>query len=590
MRSSIRRTALLEDGWGRELLIFLATAGIVVPLFGRLRFGVVPGFLIAGVILGPGGLGHLAGEVPWLRWITFSDPERVAPFAELGVIFLLFVIGLEFSFDRLWAMRRYVLGAGVIQFLVSAVAMVGGAMLMGTDPPVALVIGLALALSSTAIVTQVLLDSRRLAQPVGRVSLGILLFQDLMVVPIVIVVSLLGGGELAATGAVLRAIGLAVAALLLVLVAGRYLTRPLLRTAAATGNRDLVVAIAAFLAIGTAVLTAAAGLSPALGAFLAGLLLGESEYRHQLEVDVEPFKGLLLGLFFMTVGMTIDVAILLANPLTYVAIVAAILVAKAIVVFGAVKAVGVETAVATEAAFVLAAAGEFAFVVFTLAMRIGLIEPGQARFLIAAAALSMFAIPLLAGLGRRAAAGLADRDAKAKHAVRDHEAGEFVDHVVIGGFGRVGRTIARLLDDEGIPYVALDLDADLVARERKAGRPLFYGDASRREVLERVGAAAARALVVTSDDPLASERTVRAIRRAWPSATILARARDGDHARRLHALGVSAAVPETLEGSLQLGAQVLFALGLPEEAVDTRIDYLRAAERRRLSSGGDHDA
>jgi CPA2 family monovalent cation:H+ antiporter-2 len=581
---------MLEDGWGRELLVFLATAGIVVPLFGRLRFGAVPGFLIAGVALGPGGLGLLAGEQPWLRWITFSDPERVRPFAELGVIFLLFVIGLEFSVDRLWSMRRYVLGVGVIQVVASATVIVGATMLLGAEAPLALVIGLALALSSTAIVTQVLLDARRFAAVVGSVSLGVLLFQDLTVVPIVIVVELLGGGEVAATGAILRAVALAVAAVAGILLVGRYLTRPLLRIAAATGNRDLVIAIALFLAIGTAVLTASAGLSPALGAFLAGLLLGESEYRHQLEVDVEPFKGLLLGLFFMTVGMSIDVVALLTSPLTYVAAVAALLVAKGVIAFAAARIMRVETAVSLEAAFLLAGAGEFAFVVFTIATRRDLMAFGEAQFLITVAALSMFSIPALGALGRRAAGRARHRADTAHHGAAEGELDALSDHVVIGGFGRVGRTVARLLDDEAIPYVALDLDGALCAREREAGRPVYYGDASRRPMLEKVGGGRARAFVVTTDDPDASERTVREIRAVWPHASVLARARDGAHARRLHALGVSAAVPETLEGSLQLGAEVLVAAGLPEDVVDTRVDYLRSQEMGRLSGGGEREA
>lgn len=578
---------MLEGGWGRELLIFLATAGIVVPFFGRLHFGVVPGFLIAGVVLGPGGLGHFGSDIPWLRWVTFSDPERVRPFAELGVVFLLFVIGLEFSVDRLWAMRRYVLGVGVIQVLVSAVAIAAGTYAFGADPTLALVIGLALALSSTAIVSQVLLDARRFGRSVGRVSLGVLLFQDLMVVPIVIIVELLGGGEVAATGAVLRAVALAVAAVAGILLVGRYLTRPLLRIAAASGNRDLVVAIALFLAIGTALLTAAAGLSPALGAFLAGLLLGESEYRHQLEVDVEPFKGLLLGLFFMTVGMSIDLAALLSGPLAYLAAVAGLVAVKGVIVFAASRAMRIEAPVSIEAAFLLAGAGEFAFVVFTIAFRRDLLEAPEAQFLIAVAALSMLAIPLLGALGRKLAGRVKERADAARHGAREGEFDAFSDHVVIGGFGRVGRTVAQLLDVENIPYVALDLDADLCAREREAGRPVYYGDVSRKAMIEKVGGSRARAFVVTSDDPAASERTVREIRSAWPQAVILARARDAAHAQRLHALGVNAAVPETLEGSLQLGAEVLTAVGLPEDAVDTRIDYLRAKETRRLAGRED---
>jgi K+:H+ antiporter len=576
---------MLEEGWGPELLLFLGTAGIVVPLFGRLRFGIIPGFLIAGVALGPTGLGQLAGEWPWLRWVTFPDPERVRPFAELGVVFLLFLIGLEFSFERLWAMRRYVIGVGALQVFGALAVLIAAAIALGVDPTVALVAGLALSLSSTAIATQVLIDRRRFALPVGRLSIGVLLFQDLMVVPIVIVVEMLGGdGEGSAALTVLRAIGLAVLAIAGILLVGRFLARPLLRAAAASGSRDLVIAIALFLAAGTAVLTASAGLSPALGAFLAGLLLAESEYRHQLEVDVEPFKGLLLGLFFMTVGMSIDVVAVLLDPFTYVVVVLGVLLFKAVTAFLAAWAMRIETARAVEAAFLLAGAGEFAFVVLTLARRHGLVAIDQAQFLLAIAALSMFAIPAMAAAGSRIAGRAQRRDDDSRHGAAAGELDTLADHVIIGGFGRVGRTIARLLDDSGIPYVALDLDSALCARERKAGRLVYYGDGSRKAILDKVGGGRARAFVVTSDDPRASEQTVREIRAAWPSAMVLARARDAAHARRLHALDVNIAVPETLEGSLQLGAEVLKAIGLPEEAAHTRVEHLRSEEIQRLSS------
>ena len=576
---------MFEEALGNELLIFLGTAGVVVPLFGKLRFGVVPGFLIAGVLLGPGGLGRLAGDLPWLGWVTVSDPDRMRPFAELGVLFLLFLIGLEFSFERLWAMRRFVLGVGSLQFFASVVALLGGALLIGIVGPVALVAGLALALSSTATVTQVLFEARRMAQPVGRLALGVLLFQDLMVVPIVIVIGLLGGEEVAAGGVVVEAIGLAVAAIAAIILAGRFLARPLLRIAAATGSRDLVVAIALFLAIGTALLTSAAGLSSALGAFLAGLLLGESEYRHQLEVDIEPFKGLLLGLFFMTVGMGLNLAVAAVVPLAFVAVLVAFLAVKAVIMFGAARVMGVDVPVAVEGALVMAGAGEFAFVVFTLAGRHAILGPGEVQFLIALAAVSMLAIPLLAGLGQRAAAAVKDRQDRTRHPLDGGDGERLADHVVIGGFGRVGRVVARLLDAEAIPYVALDLDGDLIAEERRAGHAVYYGDAGRREILDRVGGARARAFVVTTNEPLASERMVKAIRQAWPAAIVHARARDSRHAARLAALGVTGAVPETLEGSLQLGAQLLIGIGLPEEAVDARITVARAAAISRLAAG-----
>lgn len=576
---------MIEGDWLRELLIVLATAGVVVPLFGRLRFGVVPGFLLAGIALGPGGLGRLTGALPWLSWITFSDPERVAPFAELGVVFLLFLIGLEFSLERLWAMRRLVLGIGSVQFVASAVVIGGGATIATGSLVVGLLAGLALALSSTAIVTQTLIDAHRFATPVGRTSLGVLLFQDLMVVPIVIIVGLLSGKEVAVSGALLRGVGLAVAVLVLIALAGRYLVRPLLRLAASAGSRELVIAIALFLAIGTALLTGGVGLSYALGAFIAGILLGESEYRHQLEVDIEPFKGLLLGLFFMTVGMSLDLGALATVPLAFIGALLGLVAVKVAVAFGAARLFAVKPSVALESAFVLAGAGEFALVVFALARREGLLLPVPLQFLTSLAALTMIAIPALAGLGRRFGDSLVARQETAGHRVDDIEAGTFSDHVVIGGFGRVGETIARVLDAEQIPYVAVDLDAELVARQRQAGRQVFYGDASRQEILTRLGGASARAFVVTTDAPEAAERMVRAIRAAWPASAIHARALDPDHALRLTEAGATNVVPEALEGSLQLAGRVLGHVGLPDEAIDYRLDVQREQEIRRLSGG-----
>ena len=576
---------MFEEGGIKELLIVLATAGVVVPLFGRMRLGVVPGFLIAGVILGPAGLARLVGDYPWLATITVLTPERVQPLAELGVLFLLFLIGLEFSLDRLWKMRRLVLGLGSAQFFVSAVIIFAGVAIVGYGFEIALVIGLAFALSSTAIVMQLLIDAHRFAAPVGRVSVGVLLFQDLMVVPVVIVIGLLGGEAAGVQGAIVGAIGLAVAVLVTIVVAGRYLVGPLLRLAGMTGSRELIVAIALFLAIGTALLTSAVGLSSALGAFLAGLLLGESEYRHQLEVDIEPFKGLLLGLFFMSVGMSLDLAEIATAPILYFGALLALLIAKGIVIFGAARLLGIEAPVAIEAAFVLAGAGEFAFVVFTLAASEHLFEPTLHQFVVSVAALSMIAIPGLAIVGQRLGRSLEHRHASYRDGVDDIDTQALSDHVIIGGYGRVGRTIGRVLDAEKIPFVALDIKADRVSQYRKEGQPVYFGDASRREILEKLGGANARAFVVTTDQPAATEHMVKAILAAWPDATIHARALDGDHAHILTKIGVKDVVPEALEGSLQLAGQILANVGLPDDAVDARLAVARESEIGRFEAG-----
>jgi K+:H+ antiporter len=574
---------MLDETGIKHILIFLATAGIVVPLFGRLRIGVVPGFLLAGVILGPLGLGRLASDYPWLSFFTFTTNEYVLVFADLGVLFLLFLIGLEFSLERLWSMRKLVLGLGSIQFIVSTLVILAGVSVLEDSFDISLIVGLALALSSTAIVTQVLIEARRFASPVGQVSIAVLLFQDLMVVPVVIIVGLLGGGDAALHGAVLRAICLAAAALTIILVAGRFLVGPLLHLAARTGSREIVVSIALLLAIGTAVVTNAAGLSPALGAFLAGLLLGESEYRHQVEVDIEPFKGILLGLFFMTVGTSVDLVAIAATPWTYFGALAALLVVKGLILYGAARLFGLDRAISIEAAFVLAGAGEFAFVTFKLASGEQLLDDSEYQFLITVSALAMLTIPVLAIAGRKLATVVGQKQA-GKAAFDGFDRGALSDHVIIGGFGRIGRTVGRVLDAERIPFVALDLDADMVAAQRRAGIPVFYGDASRREILERVGAERAQAFVVTTNEPYVTERMVRSILAAWPEATIHARALDANHAEKLAAIGVKDVVPEALEGSLLLAGRILASIGMPDDAISARLDVARQSEIRRLDT------
>ncbi len=572
---------MFDSSWLKDLMIVLATAGVVVPLFGWLRLGIVPGFLVAGVLLGPGGLGHLVGVAPWLEPLTFSAPDRVEPFAELGVVFLLFLIGLEFSFDRLWSMRRMVFGAGSAQFVIASVLIIAIVVWFAQSFAAALVLGFAFALSSTAIGSQVLIETHRFASRAGRLSIAVLLFQDLMVVPVVIVVELLSGGEFALPGAIARAIGLAIAGVAIIVVAGRFVVGPLMRLAAGTRSRETVVAIAMFLAIGTAFLTAAVGLSAALGAFLAGILLGENEYRHQLEVDLEPFKGLLLGLFFMTVGMTLDLATLAAALPALVLMVAALIGLKLAAMVLAGKLWRLPHSVTVESAFVLAGAGEFAFVIFTLARGQALISTEVLEIAVTVAALSMLTLPALAAVGRNLGRRLSQDEAARDHGI-DHLP-EFHDHVIIGGFGRVGEMVARVLDSEQIPYVAVDLNSVRVTEKRRDGRPVFYGDASRREILERVGGGAARAFVVTPDSPAATERMVRAIRHAWPNAVIHARALDTDHARRLAEAGAGEVVPEALEGSLQLAGRVLLGVGLPDDVVDLRLSVQREAEITRLA-------
>ena len=391
---------VVDAAWIKDVFVFLGAAGIVVPLFHRARIGAVLGFLVVGLVVGPYGLGRIAQEYPWFEYLTIRDPRRVEPFAELGVIFLLFLLGLELSFARLWQMRRYVLGVGGIQVGLTALVIGAAAGLAGAGEA-AIVVGLCLALSSTAIVMQLLREQHRSATATGRLALAILLFQDLMVVPILFVTGVLGGGKGGIGTGLLIALGQAAAAVGIIMVAGRYVMRPLLRFVVATGSRDLIMAVTVLIVVAAAGSTGAAGLTTALGAFLAGLLLGETEYGHQIEIDLDPFKGLLLGLFFVTVGMTIDLREIAAQALYVFAAVIGLLAIKAVTLFGAARVLGVSRALSLEVALILAQAGEFAFVVIALARGNGLFAEPLAQFVTAVVGISMILTPLLAIGARR---------------------------------------------------------------------------------------------------------------------------------------------------------------------------------------------
>ncbi len=577
------------DAGHRDFLIFLVVAGIVVPLFSRLRLSIVLGFLLAGVLLGPGGLGKLVGQAPWLDDFTIADQERVEPFAELGVLFLLFTIGLELSVDRLWAMRRLVFGAGSAQVLVTATVIAAAAMLLGVAGGSAIIIGLALAFSSTAIVLQVLAEEGRLGGPAGEPALGVLLMQDLWVVPAVILVGVLAGDGEGVLAAAVQGFGLAVLVVVVILFAGRIAMPPLLTLAANTRAREIMLAIALLIAVGSAAVSEAAGLSPELGAFLAGLLFGGSAYRHQVEVDIEPFKGLLLGLFFMTVGMSVDVAALIDQIGWVVLAVLALLAAKAAILWLVLRLFGVVRPAAVEVALLLAGGGEFAFVIFGLVRSDSLVGATLLQFLTTVVAVSMVVTPGLGAVARRIATRLERQDG-ARSAGRDGAAAELTGHVVIGGFGRVGETVGRVLDGLGMPYAAIDLDPDRVNAARRAGRHVAFGDASRPEMLEHVGAARARAFVVTSDSAAETDRTVAAIATAWPGVPIYARAKDAAHAARLRGLGATDSVMEAVEGSLQLAAITLEGLGAPEDTVEDAVDRVRAEQMARLAAASDRAA
>ena len=568
----------------KGFLIFLVAAGVIVPLFHRARISAVLGFLLVGVALGPHGFGRLAGDYPWLQYVTLDDPERAAPLAELGIIFLLFMLGLELSIDRLWQLRRYVLGVGLAQMALTTVAIGLVVRFVIAPPPAGLVLGLCLALSSTAIVMQLLAEQHRTATPLGRIALSVLLFQDLMVVPVLFVVGMLAGGRESGIVALVLPFVLALAAVPVLMGAGRYVVRPLMHSAGLTGSRELILALVLLIVVGFAAGAGAAGMSFALGAFLAGLLLSESEYRHQIEVDIEPFKGLLLGIFFIAVGSSVDPAVVSRHAVAIFGALAGLVAIKAAILFAVARAFRIGWATSAEVALLLAQAGEFAFVVIGIAQRGHLISPELASAAVAVAALSMMVTPLLAALARSAGRKLDRKDHGA--AEPDADGSEFEDHVVIGGFGRVGQTVARLLEAENVAYVALDTNAQLVAEQSKLGRPVYFGDAGRAEMLTRVGAPRARAFVVTVNAPLAAEHMVTAACGMKSQALVFARAKDAEHAARLLELGAVGVIPETVEASLQLGGRLLETLGLPAEAVSQRLAVARVQEMIRPPQAG----
>lgn len=568
----------MSDALLKDAFVYLVAAGILVPVFHRARIGAVVGFIAVGAVLGPHGLGRLAEDLPLVRFVTISSPERAAPFGELGVIFLLFLLGIEFSAARLWALRREVFGVGWLQVLFCGAALAAGAALVvGYPAGLALVLGFSLAMSSTAVVGQLLREQHRALAPLGQLVIAVLLFQDLMVAPLLLAAELLAGEAGNVAYVAVAALAKAVGAVLLILVAGRFVLAPLVAAAVSTRSRELIMAITLVVVVGSATITHTAGLSGALGAFLAGMLLSETAYRHQIEVDLEPFKGLLVGVFFVTVGMSVDFAEVLPRLGTILAATLGVLVVKSAFTYAAARIMGIARPAAAEAAILLAQTGEFTLVVIGLLSARGALAAVDAGALVSVVGLSLVATPLLARLGGRLARALDSQSPSELASPREAVA---KGHVIIGGFGRVGHTIAQVLEEEGVPFVAVDNDPRRVAQDRAAGWPVFFGDAGRVEMLERLGAEGARAFVVTLDAPSAAERMVGVVRQHWGGAVVVARAKDAEHARRLCNLGVAGVIPEAVEASLQLSARLLGALGLPDDAVAERI--AQAREKVRL--------
>jgi CPA2 family monovalent cation:H+ antiporter-2 len=579
----------VSPGSYKDVVLFLATAGVIVPLFRRWKISPILGFLGAGVVLGPAGLGALTDAAPWLGYFTIANPDEVAQLAEFGVVFLLFMIGLELSWERLRLMRRYVFGLGALQVGLCITAIAAAALAMGQPLAAAVAIGAALALSSTAVVMPILAEQKRQHALAGRATFSVLLFQDLAVAPILITLSILGrGGDDAFSPQLLLAFAPSVLAVAALVLFGRLLLRPMLKSVARAKSEELFMAACLLVVIGAGLVSAVAGLSMALGAFIAGLLLAETEYRHEVEVTIEPFKGLLLGLFFLSVGIGLDLSLLAARPLTVLGITVGLICLNASVVFGLARAFRLPWRSAAEAALLLAGGGEFAFVILSTAMGDNLVDRSFGQMILVSSTLSMMCIPFLAGLGLK----LGGRKTAGENLAAEPEIpGEAHEpRVLVVGYGRVGRLVGDMLGRHDIPWVAAERDPKLVEAGRRAGEHIYYGDASRPEFLKRCGLETAPALVVTMDAPDGVETIVATARGMRPDLTIVARARDARQAQRLYELGATDAVPETVEASLQLSEAVLVEIGVPMgliiASIHERRDEFRKVLNRPEALGG----
>ncbi|HYC99060.1 cation:proton antiporter [Brevundimonas sp.] len=555
----------------KDLVVFLAAAGVMVPLFNRLKISPILGFLAAGVLLGPDGLARLADTAPWLSWLTISDAGQIRSLSELGVAFLLFMIGLELSWERLRSMRKLVFGLGLTQVAACTVVLAGLFMLMGQTLVSAAVLGMGLALSSTAVVMPVLAERGRVQTASGRATFAVLLAQDLAVAPILITVTVLAalaqsGGDIDAgtlRTALLTLVPAAVGLALLVGL-GRLVLRPMFRSVARAKSRgqgqEMFVAASLLVVVGAGVAAQAAGLSMSLGALIAGVLLAETEFRREVELAIEPFKGLLLGVFFVGVGIGLDLDVVVADPLGVFGLAAALTAVKVAMIFGAARLWGVKNKAAIETALVLGPAGEFAFVILGAGLVEGIASPAFTGTVLVAATISIFTIPAMAVLAGRLTRGKTAAPDLPAEALTPAAAG---NQVLIVGFGRVGRLVGEMLTEHGQSYLALDANASTVAKGRAEGANVFYGDAGRPEMLQLCGVATARAVVVTMDAPTKVDEVVRAARGLRPDLILIARARDERHAERLYHLGVTDAVPETTEAALQLAENTLVDLGVP---------------------------
>ncbi|MBY0354614.1 MAG: cation:proton antiporter [Rickettsiales bacterium] len=559
----------------RESLLIFAIAGVIVPLVSRLRVSAVLCYLMVGLLISPYALATLSTDYPWLNILVIDDAAMVHTLSELGVIFLLFMIGLELSLHRLWEMRRLVLGLGGVQIILTASIITLIALQFNNSIQVSLLIGTSMALSSTAIVMQLLRDQHRLAAPIGTVCFSILLMQDLAVVPILSLLNAFQQDGMSIPMALGRSLGLAILSIGGIYMVGRFMLRPLLSFLGAGRNIEGFFALILFIIIGTAGITEGAGLSAALGAFLAGLLIAETEYRHEVEVMTDPLRGLLLGVFFLSIGMRTDITEIVREPFWLLVGVVGLLTVKSSILFMTALSFRLPLAKAAEVSLLLGQAGEFALIIISMAMATGLMPREAAQYFLLLTSLSMMLTPLLALIARWLGRALMNPGRAVPDWLQTTGRKQRENHFIIAGFGRVGMMLGQVLEENHIAYVAVDQNAAHAGRMRDLSFPVYFGDARRMELWKRLGASTAQGVLITVDEPRAARDMLRMVRRHWPLLPVIVRARDARDVQALYDLGATLVVPEMLEASLHLARQTLQLIGMDSGQIEQTLSIQR---------------